>query len=136
MRTPNSGCCIARRARAFFRDRFTGMTWSILTPDHCAHWDGRQLSFTAGAPKSEAPTKDSIENLWLTYYGSIFNPARIKTHAMEAEMPKKYWKNLPEAAAIPTLLQEASSRVKKMIAHSHIKSDGEFTPAPLFFLVP
>ena len=31
---------------------------------------------------------------------------------MQAEMPKKYWRNLPETALIPTLLQEAPRRVE------------------------
>ena len=114
----------------FFRDRFAAMHWSILTPDRCAHWNGDELSFTAGVPKSEAPSEDDVESLWVTYYGSIFNPARVKTHAMQAEMPKKYWKNLPEAAAIPALLHEAPARVEEMIARSHRKSDGEYAPAP------
>ena len=83
------------------------MRWSILTPDRCAHWDGAELSFTDGVDKSQAPTEDKMEALWLTYYANIFNPARVKVHAMQAEMPKKYWRNLPEAALIPSLLQEA-----------------------------
>jgi uracil-DNA glycosylase family protein len=52
--------------------------------------------------------------LWLTYYASIFNPARLKVKAMQAEMPKKYWKNLPEAALIPELVAAAPSRVAAM----------------------
>ena len=77
------------------------MNWSILTPDRCAHWDGKELSFTEGVPKSEAPADDAVESLWQKYYASIFNPARVKIHAMQAEMPKRYWKNLPEAQLIP-----------------------------------
>ncbi len=115
----------------FFRDRFAGMHWSILTPDRCAHWDGRQLSFTAGVPKSEAPTEDAAEALWLTYYGSIFNPARVKVDAMLNEMPKRYWKNLPEAAVIPALLQDAPSRVEEMIARSRENEEPESHPAPV-----
>jgi len=94
------------------------MHWSILTPDRCVHWDGRQLTFNAGVPKSEAPTGDDVEALWLTYYGNIFNPARVKTQAMQAEMPKRYWKNLPEAAIIPTLLEQAPRRVERMLEAS------------------
>jgi len=108
---------------AFFRDRFASMRWSILTPDRCAHWDGEALSFTPGVPRSEAPTGDDVEDLWRTYYRSIFNPARVKTHAMQAEMPKKYWKNLPEAELIPTLIREAPSRVETMVVHSQKKSE-------------
>lgn len=112
----------------FFVDRFASMRWSILTPDRCAHWDGAVLSFTEGVDKSHAPTGDSVEALWLTYYGNIFNPARVKVHAMQAEMPKKYWKNLPEAALISSMLGEAPRRIDAMVRKSETKSaarDGE-----------
>ena len=66
----------------FFVDRFAQMRWSILTPDRCAHWDGSGLSFTEGVPKSEAPVDDAVEPLWQKYYANIFNPARVKVHAM------------------------------------------------------
>ncbi|MDB6120455.1 MAG: phage polymerase-related protein [Verrucomicrobiaceae bacterium] len=115
----------------FFRDRFASMHWSILTPHRCVHWDGAHLTFTVGVPKSEAPTEDAVETLWLGYYGSIFNPARVKTRAMEAEMPKRYWKNLPEAALIPSLLREAPHRVEQMIHHSQQKSAEDYSPAPV-----
>ncbi len=117
---------------SFFVDRFAGMRWSILTPDRCAHWDGSELTFSDGVPKSTAPTEDAVEDLWLTYYRNIFNPARVKTHAMQAEMPKKYWKNLPEAAAIPALLAEADRRVNSMIQASETKRQppAEYSPAP------
>ena len=117
----------------FFRDRFAAMHWSILTPERCVHWDGAQLSYTVGVPKSEAPTDDTVEALWVNYYSHIFNPARVKTHAMQAEMPKKYWKNLPEAAVIPVLLNEAPARVSRMISRSKAQqnSDDEWHPAPV-----
>lgn len=112
---------IVERNSKFFVDRFAAMHWSILTPDRCAHWDTKQLSFTAGVPRSEAPTDDAMEELWRTYYGNIFNPARVKTKMMQSEMPKRYWKNLPEAAIIPALLQEAPARVSHMMAASPAK---------------
>ena len=102
----------------FFTDRFASMRWSILTPDRCAHWDGKTLHFTAGLTRAEAPDADSIEPLWREYYANIFNPARVKIHAMQAEMPKRYWKNLPEAQLIPALIREAPARVETMIARS------------------
>ncbi len=109
----------------FFRDRFAQMSWSILSPGRCVHWDGAQLSFTDGVPRSEAPDGDEVESLWLTYYGNIFNPARVKKHAMQAEMPKRYWKNLPEATLIPALLNDAPSRVRKMRNDSAEKTSGD-----------
>lgn len=119
----------------FFVDRFAGMRWSILTPERCAHWDGEQLHFTAGLPKSEAPEQDSMESLWRIYYGHIFNPARVKTKAMEKEMPKRYWKNLPETTLIPALLEGAPSRLGQMLARSDarpvVTSEFEIATPPI-----
>jgi probable DNA metabolism protein len=100
----------------FFARRFADMAWSILTPDVCAHWDGHAVAITPGVPKSDAPTQDRLEETWLTYYASIFNPARLKTKAMQSEMPKKYWKNLPEAALIKPLIEQAEKLSGAMIA--------------------
>lgn len=105
----------------FFVDRFAAMRWSILTPQRCAHWNGEQLRFAAGVPKSEAPNEDEMESLWRTYYGNIFNPTRLKRKAMQKEMPKRYWKNLPESTLIPELLEQAPTRVKQMLASSHAR---------------
>lgn len=113
---------IVERNAPFFIDRFAGMRWSILTPDRCAHWDGAEIRFTPGVPRSAAPGEDATEDLWRTYYANIFNPARVKTHAMQAEMPKKYWRNLPEAALIPSLLEAAPKRVETMVAHSQTRA--------------
>ncbi len=117
----------------FFADRFASMRWSILTPDRSAHWDGRSLSFTAGVARSAAPAGDEMENLWRTYYANIFNPARVKVHAMQAEMPKKYWRNLPETTLIPELLREAPRRVETMMKKSAAKiaRNDEWQPAPV-----
>ncbi len=126
---------IVEHNSAFFVDRFSSMSWSILTPDRCAHWDGKTLSFTDGSDRSSAPDEDAIEDLWLTYYKNIFNPGRVKVHAMQAEMPKKYWKNLPEAEVIPALVREAPGRVDSMMKRSAAKktpsSGDEWRPAPV-----
>lgn len=97
---------IVKAAAPFFARRYTGMRWSILTPDASAHWDGEALRYAPGARRADCPTFDALENLWRTYYASIFNPARLKVSAMRAEMPRKYWKNLPEARLIPGLVRE------------------------------
>jgi DNA polymerase len=39
----------------------------------------------------------------------------VKISAMQSEMPKKYWKNLPEARLIPELIAESAGRVKEML---------------------
>jgi uracil-DNA glycosylase len=98
-----------------FRDRFGVMNWSILTPDACAHWDTRTLTLSPGLSRAFAPADDELESLWLSYYGSIFNPARLKLNAMRKEMPVRYWQNLPEAQLIPDLIRRAPQRALKMI---------------------
>ena len=94
------------------------MPWSILTPDLCAHWDGHAVSFTPGVAKAEAPTEDRLEETWRRYYASIFNPARLKVKAMQTEMPKKYWRNLPEASMIKPLIAGAERATGEMIANA------------------
>ena len=99
----------------FFVRRFATMTWSILTPYRSVHWTGNALAFAPGALKSEVPDDDKLEAYWRAYYSSIFNPARLKIGAMQAEMPRKYWRNLPEAAAIPELIRTAGARTDTMV---------------------
>lgn len=106
---------IVRLAAPFFEKRFAGMDWSILTPSECAHWDGTRLHFTAGVSRSSAPDADAQDDLWRTYYRNIFNPARVKISAMQSEMPKKYWKNLPEASLIADLIAGSTERVQGML---------------------
>ncbi len=106
---------IVRLGSPFFVKRFANMDWSILTPHECAHWDGRALQFTPGVSRDAAPDEDSLDDLWCTYYRSIFNPARLKVNAMQSEMPKKYWKNLPEASLIEVLIADSRKRVKTML---------------------
>ena len=99
----------------FFQRRFANMCWSILTPDRCAHWEGGgDVWFSVGAEKAAAPQEDIVEDTWRCYYRSIFNPARVKIKAMMAEMPQKYWKNLPESQLIPELILNADQRVAAM----------------------
>jgi probable DNA metabolism protein len=100
---------------SFFVRRFASMTWSILTPYRCAHWNGDRLAFTDGARLADVPQDDEIAAYWQAYFGATFNPARLKIGAMTAEMPRKYWKNLPEAAMIPELIAGAAVRTQTMI---------------------
>ncbi len=102
----------------FFVKRFNTMNWSILTPDACAHWDQKQLIITQGGNKNDVLdglAEDDMDEYWLQYYRSIFNPARLKTQAMQSEMPKKYWRNLPEAELIKELTHEAGQRTSQMM---------------------
>jgi len=106
---------ILRADAAFFVNRFAAMRWSILTPEGSLHWDGEVLREGPPTQRRDAPDGDPAEALWRTYYGSIFNPARLKVGAMLKEMPRRYWKNLPEAALIPALVAGAQAREAGMV---------------------
>ncbi len=109
---------IVRAAAGFFVRRFAAMRWSILTPNLSIHWDGATVTEGPGATRADAPDGDPVEVMWKTYYASIFNPARVKVKAMTKEMPKKYWKNMPETALIGELLAGAQNREAAMIKTS------------------
>ena len=106
---------ILRRVSDFFVGRFAAMRWSILTPQGAMHWDGTELSFSDGVSHNDAPASDGLEEWWRTYYRATFNPARANLDAMRAEMPKKYWRNMPETDLIPGLLAEAGQRTRHMV---------------------
>ncbi len=107
---------IVRAEAAFFMRRFANMRWSILTPRGSVHWDGETMREGPPARREDAPGGDPVEALWRSYYAAIFNPARLKVGAMLSEMPKKYWKNLPEAELIPQLIAGAQAREAAMVA--------------------
>ncbi|MBY5647171.1 UdgX family uracil-DNA binding protein [Rhizobium leguminosarum] len=112
---------IVRRTAPFFQRRFTDMDWLIATPKGSAAWDGERLTMS-DEPCEKPNLTDATDDLWRTYYASIFNPARLKLKAMQAEMPKKYWKNLPEADLIPGLIASAESKVRAMAAREATQS--------------
>jgi probable DNA metabolism protein len=106
---------VLEAAAPFFARRFATMRWAILTPRVSVAWDGSALAFGDGAAQSQCPPPDAGEALWLAYYRSIFNPARLKVAMMKKEMPVRFWKNLPEAAAIGPLIADACARSQHMI---------------------
>lgn len=107
---------IVRATAGFFVRRFAQMAWSILTPELSIHWNGEVLTESEGANPASAPREDSLEDMWKAYYGATFNPARLKVGAMTREMPRKYWKNLPEAQLIAPLIAGAQAREAHMVA--------------------
>jgi len=114
----------------FFSRRFDVMRWVIMTPDDSVAWDGTKLVYGPGVPRAKSPAVDELEALWKTYYSHIFNPARIKLHAMRAEMPVKHWSTMPETALIDEMLRKAPARVETMIRQTEgFLGANEFVPA-------
>lgn len=122
---------IERANADFFVNRFASQRWSILTPRMSLHWNGDALLEGPPASRSNAPAEDATEELWLGYYRSIFNPARLKVGMMVKEMPRRYWKNLPEARQIPDLIAGAHKREAAMIATGADLFEAEAAPSSL-----
>ena len=119
-------------AAPFFAERFAILRWSILTPDASVSWNPvtERLTFSSGLPRESAPADDELETLWRTYYASIFNPARLNPDAMRAEMPTRYWKDLPEVALLPDLITRANTRVAAMVTRQQQQPTAQpFVPA-------
>jgi hypothetical protein len=79
--------------------------------------------------REDAPPPDAGEQLWLTYYQSIFNPARLKLSMMRKEMPRKYWRNLPEAQLIAPLAARGAGTQRR---HDRATGDGAARRIPRF----
>lgn len=103
-----------RPATPFFARRFGDKKWSIFTPEESAHWDLQNLTFGPGMAQHQFQTEDEWDEVWKTYYKSIFNPARIKIKMMKSEMSPKYWASMPETSLIRDLVREAPLRLQTM----------------------
>lgn len=106
---------ILRHTATFFIDRFASMRFSILTPDLTLHWDRSTAQFAPGLRREDAGSDDAIEDWWRRYYAAIFNPARINARLMQSHMPKRFWRDLPEATTIMALIAQAGARTDRMI---------------------
>ncbi|WP_339408934.1 MULTISPECIES: TIGR03915 family putative DNA repair protein [unclassified Pseudomonas] len=108
---------ILASACGHFAERLGRSTWLIATPDDGVYWDGQRLHYQRPCPSewqrlAQAP-EDEGEALWLAYYGSTFNPARLNRSALETSMPVRFWKNLPEGPLIPQLMSQARAGAQR-----------------------
>ncbi|WP_223640731.1 TIGR03915 family putative DNA repair protein [Rhodobacter sp. TJ_12] len=104
---------IVEAAAPFFARRFGDMDWLIATPTLTARFECGEMQISE-TTESKPPPADATEHLWRVYFANIFNPARLMVQAMQSNMPRKYWKNLPEADLIPDLIRSAPARVMAM----------------------
>ncbi len=102
------------RTAPFFVRRFASMQWAIFTPYRSAAWDGHRLVFGEGTRKQDAPRAGATEEIWRSYFASIFSPALPKW----PEMPGEYRRNLPEAEFIPWLIRGAKQAEDEMVARA------------------
>ena len=95
-------------ARHFAR-RMGSISWMIATPAASMLWDGQTLHAGPALLRGAAEIDDAGEALWLTYYRSIFNPARVNADLLHSHIPSRFWKNLPEGAIVPAMLSAAAN---------------------------
>jgi uracil-DNA glycosylase len=91
-----------------FVSRMGKVSWMIATPDASVLWDGATLHNCGPLVDSAADLVDHGEALWLTYYRSIFNPARVNAPLLYSHIPSRFWKGLPEGALVPQMVSQAS----------------------------
>ncbi|SAI69524.1 bacteriophage-type DNA polymerase [Bordetella ansorpii] len=105
-------------AAGHFAKRMGTSSWCIGTPQGAALWDGRALHLTGTPPDADTmragARRDQIEPLWLVYYKSIFNPARLNETALQQRMPVRFWKGLPEGPLIPGMIAEARNGARRV----------------------
>jgi DNA polymerase len=107
---------VLRRAAPFFVDRFHDMDWSIATPRGVAIWRDKTLSFEPPVARPAFGDDAVLDEVWRAYFRATFDPARVSVAAMRRHMPQRYWRDMPETAAIPALVAEAGARVASMRA--------------------
>ncbi|HEU4376483.1 MAG TPA: UdgX family uracil-DNA binding protein, partial [Telluria sp.] len=96
-----------------FVSRMGRVSWMIATPDASVLWDGESLHNTGPLMNSAADLDDAGEALWLTYYRSIFNPARLNEKLLQSHIPSRFWKHLPEGAVVPEMVSQAAAGARR-----------------------
>lgn len=96
-----------------FAGRMGRASWMIATPDATVAWDGAALQTTGPLARSAAEIDDAGEALWLTYYRSIFNPARLNPDVMHSHVRARFWKHMPEGALVPEMVSAAAGGARR-----------------------
>ena len=88
--------------------RFPDRTWSVVTPDASAHWDGSALRFGAGLPRVE--DDDTLAAWWDAHGDTILTDAEVGTSVPTAEELDEAPRPLNRAAIGPIVFPLASDR--------------------------
>jgi probable DNA metabolism protein len=97
-----------------FAARMGRVTWMIATPEASVMWDGATLHSTGPLMRGPEDIDDAGEALWLTYYRSIFNPARLNADLMHGHIPSRFWKHLPEGSVVPGMVAQAAAGARQV----------------------
>jgi probable DNA metabolism protein len=105
-----------------FISRMGRISWMIATPGASVLWDGETLHNTGPLMNSAADLDDAAEAQWLTYYRSIFSPARPNPQPMQSPAPSRSWKKLPEGSVAPEMVTNAAARARSI---GHAEAAGQ-----------
>ena len=64
--------------------RFADLTFSILTPDGAAHWDGTELRFSIGVAQETVPDDAALQAWWQVHHAGLLRHCRVGTTIPEA----------------------------------------------------
>jgi len=96
-----------------FSRRMGYTTWMIGTPQGSMLWDGKRLVPGPALMTGPEDIADAGEAMWLTYYRSTFNPARLNVSVMQGHIANRYWKNMPENVLVSTMIAEAAAGAQR-----------------------
>jgi probable DNA metabolism protein len=96
-----------------FVSRMGRVSWMIATPEASVLWDGSALHNCGPLMDSGVELDGAGEARWLTYYRSIFKPARPNADLLKSHIPLPLWHNLPEGAAKPAPVSQAASGARR-----------------------
>ncbi|WP_445619194.1 TIGR03915 family putative DNA repair protein [Kushneria sp. Sum13] len=113
---------VLEAAARHFIDRMGQHRWLIMTPEGAILCDGRQWyierpesgTFTVQDYQALSTMEDDAEDLWLAYYASTFNPARLNEKTMVRSMPSRFWRHMPERVLITGLISHARHGARRL----------------------
>lgn len=105
---------VLARVGRHFAERMGKASWMIATPDATLAWDGHRLEMAPPLPAPPTRQDDQGEALWLSYYRSTFNPARVNARLLQSHIPARHWKNLPESQVVPAMVKNATAGARKI----------------------
>ena len=117
-------------ARHFAR-RMGSTSWMIATPAASMLWDGATLHAGPALLRGASEIDDAGEALWLTYYRSIFNPARVNADLLHSHIPARFWKNLPEGAIVPAMVSAAANGERRTAQTASVGQRSGATMIPI-----
>jgi DNA polymerase len=96
-----------------FVSRMGKVSWMIATPEASVLWDGATLHNCGPLVDGAASLDEPGEALWLAYYRSIFDQARINAPLLRSHIAARFWQRLPAGAPLAAAVGQAQAGGRK-----------------------